>query len=69
MKIKTNYFINNKDLGTRKIQWNGARSFYLNLPVIFIDLFNTTDFKNIYVHIYIENNELVIKPILSENKK
>jgi len=71
MKIKTNNFISNKDLGTHKIQWNGFRTFYLYVPIVFIDLFNTTDFKNIYVHVYIENNELIVKPLLPEpeNKK
>jgi len=69
MKIRNNYYISSKDLGTHRIQYNGARTFYLNLPLIFIDLFNTTDFKNIYVHIYIENNELIVKPVLPENKK
>jgi len=52
-----------KEYKDKKIQWNGQRSFYLIIPKDFIKIYNTKDYKNLYVKVKIINNELIITPI------
>jgi len=53
-----------KEYKNKRIQFNGVKSFYLVIPTDFIKIYNTTDYKNLYVKVKIINNELIITPII-----
>ena len=55
-----------KEYKNKRIQYNGVKSFYLVIPADFIKLFNTNDYKNLYVKVKIINNELIITPIIKQ---